>query len=294
METGYLISFLKFLSQEKRYSANTITSYRNDLNQLVLFFDEAEINFLTCTTRDLRNWILKLSSDNLSSSTINRKIASVKSFFKYLRKEGVKGENPSTGLKALKKSKKIPEFIHSKDLTNLLDKIEFDFEDFTDLRSYLIITLLYSTGMRRAELINLKVSDIDFSQKSLKLTGKGNKQRIIPLSEQTLEVIENYLEKKRNILNSSGYLIVTNNGKKSYPGLVYQTVKKYLGMVTSQKKRSPHVLRHSFATHLLDKGADLNAIKELLGHSNLAATQIYTHSSLEKLKETFTQAHPKS
>lgn len=294
METVYLNSFFNFLVQEKRYSPNTVTSYRNDLSQLSSFFLDCEVDYLNCTTRDLRNWILDLSSKGLEASSINRKIACVKSLFKFLRKEKFRAGNPSVSLKPLRKSSKIPEFVHEKELTTLLDHVEFDLESFQGLRSYLIISLLYLTGMRRAELIGLRVNDVDFSLKSLKVTGKGNKQRIIPLNTQSLKLIEDYLEKKRNIRFSNDFLIVTNKGEKSYPGLIYSTVKKYLGMVTTQKKRSPHVLRHSFATHLLDKGADLNAIKELLGHSNLAATQIYTHSSLEKLKETFKQAHPKS
>ena len=294
-DTVYLNSFFSFLTEEKRYSEHTVVSYRNDLGQLIEFFADTGLSVVSCTQRDLRNWIIELSSIGLSPSSIARKVTSCKSLFKYLRRIGKREDNPATNLKTPKKEKKIPEFVQKTDLTQLLDHQEFDFSNFSELRSYLIVTLLYTTGMRRAEIVGLKDSDIDLVKNYLKVTGKGNKERLIPFTSSTNDLIKKYLKEKGDVISDGhDFFIVTNKGEKSYPGLIYSAVKSTLGKVTSQKKRSPHVLRHSFATHLLDKGADLNAIKELLGHANLAATQVYTHSSLEKLKETFSQAHPKS
>lgn len=295
IETVYQTSFYSYLKNERRYSEHTIVSYRNDLNTLQVFLTNQSIPFLSVTYRQLRNWVIFLSEKNLSPKTIARNIASAKSFYKYLVKVGALDQNPTLSLKSPKMNRKLPEIVSATQLNDLLDKKDFDLDHFSDLRSYLILTLLYVTGMRRAELIGLSDQDISLTKNQLKVRGKGGKERIIPFAESTAVEIKKYLSKKmEEKKNKTNRFFVTDKGEECYPGLVYQTVKKHLSKVTTQAKRSPHVLRHSFATHLLDNGAELHAVKELLGHSSLAATQIYTHNSLEKLKKVYAQAHPKS
>jgi len=242
----------------------------------------------------IRSWIVHLKTAGTSEKSINRKLSSVKGFFNFLKRKGILEKNPMQKIQSLKMPKRLPVTIRKNEMEQL-----FDFEfgtDFNGLRSRLIITLLYEAGLRRAELINLKIGSINFSKKIFRVLGKGNKERLLPFSNKLSEQFEEYLEvrneMKKNEVND--YLFVTDKGGKLYPKFVYNLVHKHLSTISTAEKRSPHVLRHSFATHLSDNGADLNAIKELLGHSSLAATQIYTHNSVEKLKEVYQLAHPKA
>jgi len=245
---------------------------------------------------ELRDWLVSLMKSENARTTIQRKMACIKSFYKYLLKHERISVNPSIQLKAPAKNKRLPVFIQEKELNNLLDTSKV--ENFDDLRSLLVLELLYNTGIRLSELIGITVHDISFDKHTIRVLGKGNKERIIPISQHLTSLIESYTIKKRNHFetNSSGneFLIVTNKNKKAYAALIYRIVNSKLSNIVGLEKRSPHVLRHSFATHMLDNGAELNAVKELLGHANLAATQIYTHNTLDKLKKTFNQAHPKA
>lgn len=286
--------FCNYLLNEKRRSTNTITSYKNDLSQFFIFLSEIQKTDLDCTYRDIRNWVISLDS-NYENKSIVRKIATLKSYFKFLFLRDLRDNNPASKLKNPKVAKKLPSILSETEMSNILDHKEWVPSEFSDLRNKIILDILYSTGIRREELIELKEEQINFNKNLLSVRGKGNKDRLIPFNKGLEIELKKYIEKKHSIFpNFSDYLVVTDKGNKSYPSLIYRTVKQLLAEVTTRQKRSPHVLRHSYATHLLDRGADLNAIKELLGHSSLAATQVYTHNSLEKLKETFSQAHPKA
>lgn len=289
--------FLKYLQYERRYSAHTVLSYKNDLCQLASFlgnnFPETKIEEINHSI--LRSWVVDLSESRKTARSINRKIVAVRSFFKFLLKNGHVSTNPATRLALLKTPKNLPHFVQEDELTKLFDHHSFS-DSFEDLRDKLLLEILYGTGIRENELINLKESDINFIEQHIKVLGKRNKERIIPVTKSLIRQISIYLEKKKECFSSNGdiYLIVTNKGQKSYPMFIYRTVNKYLKLFTHVEKTSPHVLRHTFATHLLNKGADLNAVKDLLGHSSLASTQVYTHNTLDKLKEIFEQAHPKA
>lgn len=290
-------SFLKYLQFEKRYSPNTVIAYENDLKQ---FSDYLETVYavedpIKTEFFHVRSWIVQLMSEDVSARSINRKLSTLKSYFKYLQKRELIAVNPMQKVIAPKAGKKIPVFLNTNQTEQLATQTEFE-DSFQGARDQVILELLYATGMRRAEVINLKLSDIDFKANRLTVLGKGNKERIIPFGDSLKETIFSYIEHRKASFpnNAANKLLLTNNGKPVYPKLVYNTVKKYLSLVTTLEKRSPHVLRHTFATHLMDKGADLNAVKELLGHSSLAATQVYTHNSIEKLKRAYQQAHPKA
>ncbi|MFO7868630.1 MAG: tyrosine-type recombinase/integrase [Bacteroidales bacterium] len=286
-----LALYENYLKYEKRSSIHTITSYKKDLRDFISFIDTLQIK--ECTDKIIRNWIISLSEKNLSSRTINRKLTAVRSLYMFLQKQGKTEGNPTVKLKSLKTKKRLPYFIEKKSISTLLDEIDFG-NDFAALRNKLIIELLYTTGMRRSELINLTIHTVDLNEKSIKVTGKGNKERNIPLLNNTIEKIEKYIKERNKIAKDNNYLIITETGKKAYENLIYRIVKKYTSYITTIEKKSPHVLRHTFATHLLNEGADLNDIKELLGHANLSATQIYTHNSFEKLKEIYKQTHPRN
>jgi len=289
-------SFLKYIQFEKRFSHHTITSYENDLNQFEDFLSENYgIAPEDANHNAIRHWVVTLIENGTSPRTVNRKMASLRSFYKFLLKREAITKDPTSKIQALKTSKSLPQFVNEPDITRLLDQCEFP-KDFTGRRDQLILELLYSTGIRLSELINLKESNINFSAGTLKVLGKRNKERVIPFSKSLAQIIQAYRNEKNNLpeINDQGCLLVTDNGDQCYPMLIYRTVKKYLNLFTTIEKRSPHVLRHTFATHLLNKGAELNAVKDLLGHSSLAATQVYTHNSLEKLKTVFDQAHPKA
>ncbi len=289
--------FKEYLQFEKKYSPHTLTSYMNDLGDFSSYLKaNFNINPEEAGTKQIRNWISLLSERQLAESSINRKIASLKSFYKFLLKTHTIEKNPLAAISGLKTGKKIPLPFSESEMNLLLEDSLFE-EDLEGLRDRLIIQLFYTTGIRRAELINIKMNDIDFAKKELKVLGKRNKERLIPLLPETLSLIEQYEEMKKNSLQEmidTEYLFLTKKGKKIYDVLVYRIINSYISKVSIKHKKSPHMLRHTFATHLLNKGADLNSIKELLGHSSLAATQIYTHAGIQELKNVYNKAHPRS
>jgi len=290
-------SFLNFLKYEKRYSQNTLYSYKNDLTQLSNYLKETyEVEKLAEAKGDmLRSWVASLNENGIQFRSINRKIATIKSFYKFLQREEHIQKNPTFRLKSLKIAKKNPDFLSEEKILKLLDGLSFE-NNFSGLRDKTILEVLYGTGIRLGELLALKNNSLDESRKLVLVLGKRNKERLIPVQEALITQINLYKEKKEISFPTieHQYLFVTDKGEPAYPMLIYRTVQKYLSLITTQEGQSPHVLRHSFATHLLNKGADLMAIKELLGHTSLNATQVYTHNTLDKLKEVFEQAHPKA
>jgi integrase/recombinase XerC len=288
-------SFLKYLEIEKRYSPHTVRSYSNDLDGFILFLSAQGLdgNAEAVTTNEIRSWIMSMLDNGYSPSSVHRKITCLRVFFRYLRKEGVLGRDPLEKVVLPRKKKTLPVFIPEKELDKLLDEGYFD-EGFSGLRNRTIIEMLYITGIRRAELIGLKDEDIDLEQGSIKVTGKRNKQRIIPIVIPYINRLKEYKKSRdEGGISQSGWFFVTDRGNKLYEKFVYNLVNNYLSMVTTVEKKSPHVLRHSFATHMLNRGADLNSIKELLGHASLSATQVYTHNTFEKLKKVYGKAHPR-
>ena len=288
-------SFLRYLQFEKRYSEHTVIAYAADLEQFSVFLAQEGLDITAADYPSIRLWVISLVEDGLHPATINRKMASLRSFYKFLLKREQISLDPSQRLQALKTPKRLPEFLQEKDINKLFDHHQFE-HDFFGLRDKLILELLYGTGMRRAELVGLEDSSINFAKNQIKVLGKRNKERVIPVTDTVTNLLADYIKEKNNHFGNltTPALIVTDKGEASYPMLVYRTVVKHLSGVVSLEKKSPHVLRHTYATHLLNNGADLNAVKDLLGHSSLAATQIYTHNSLEKLKKVFQQAHPKA
>ena len=289
-------SFFKYLQYEKRCSPHTISSYQIDLDQFDGFL-KTEFPGTDTTQAEhfhLRAWVISLVEKNISPATVNRKISTLRAYYKFLLKREVISVNPTLKLRELKKPERLPEFVKENDILALLDKVNFP-EGFEGSRDRLILELLYGTGIRLSELTGLKGSDVNLIKSEIKVLGKRNKERVLPIFKELQTVILEYIgNKNAEGFGEAEHLVVTDTGKKAYPMLIYRTVKKYLGLFTTLDKRSPHVLRHTFATHLLDKGAEINAVKELLGHTSLAATQVYTHNSLEKLKEAHKQAHPKA
>lgn len=288
-------TFLKYLSSEKRYSTHTVDSYRKDLSQFSQFISsDFEIeNLEEVSHPQIRSWIVVLMDSGMAAKSVNRKIASLKSYYKFLLSREYIQTNPTGRIKPLKVEKDLPSFVKEEEIIDLLDRLEFT-DDFFGQRDRLILEMLYSTGIRLAELIGLKEVDVNFYEKTIRVLGKRNKERIIPIGNSLIELIRLYQEMKMGQGFTDKALLLTDSGKSLYPMFVYRRVKKYLTAVTTLSKRSPHVMRHTFATHLLNKGADLNAVKDLLGHTSLAATQVYTHNSIEKLKAAFDQAHPKA
>lgn len=294
--------FVDFLSNQKRYSKHTVAAYATDLQQfnnyLIEFYELNCIDKSTLkkiTFNHIRSWQAQLAVNNVTSKSIGRKLSTLKSYFKFLVQKKYVSTNITIPLSAPKVAKPLPKFIKAHRLDLLFDKIDFG-QDVFGQRDRLILELFYATGIRRSELINLKFSDIDFSNKILKIKGKGNKVRYVPVNDDLLNRIDCY---KKLIVESSfnlehNHLFFTKKRQPLYPKKVYNIVKKYLSYVTTSDKKSPHILRHSFATHLTNNGANLNAVKELLGHKSLASTQIYTHNSIEQLKEQYKKAHPKS
>lgn len=296
--TGQLIqAFLNYLKFQKRYSQHTIVSYKNDLTA---FFDFILVRFGETPLQEIkppfvRSWLAELKEGGMESKSINRKISTLKSFFKYQLRQEVISISPVAAIISPKINKRLPQFIDSEAINVLFQHVEFP-DDWDGKTQRLLLELLYNTGIRQAELIGLKETQVDKSNNSIKVLGKGSKERIIPVSPQLMKQLREYMvDKPKNFSEyDKVHLLVTASGKKLYQGYVYNTVKKYLGLVTTIDKKSPHVLRHTFATHLMNSGADLNAVKELLGHSSLAATQVYTHNSIEKLKDIHKKAHPKA
>jgi len=288
-------SFLNYLSLEKKYSKHTSTAYLNDLNSFQQFCTKeyGDEDIVSIKYAQIRNWIVSLVESNISNRTINRKISSLKSFYKFLQKSKHIEVNPLANHKALKVPKKVQVPFSEKEIIAVLNLLE-DKNDFESLRDKLIVELFYSTGMRRSELIHLKIDDIDFANETVKVLGKRNKERYIPLLQSVQKTLVKYIKFRNDFNTNQSYLFLTKKGKIIYDTLVYRVINNYFSSVSSKVKKSPHIIRHSFATHLLNEGADLNSVKELLGHSSLASTQVYTHSSLGKLKEVYNQAHPRS
>ena len=287
--------FLRHLKFEKRVSENTIKSYDNDLSQFLIFSEKYENNrkLSSIDNKTIRAWIIELSTKNLSNKSINRKIASIKSFFKFLIKRQIIKKNPSTLVKSLKAKQTLPLFLKEKDLVSLFKTINLS-NTLDETRSDLILELLYGTGIRINELINLKSKNLDLIRNEIKVLGKRNKERILPINQNIVSKAKLYLNHKKRKSSKSEFVFLTDKGNKLYPMMVYRIVKKCLSSLINSEKYNPHLLRHSFATHILNKGGDLNAIKDLLGHESLAATQIYTHNSIEKLKETHKKSHPRA
>ncbi|OYT17272.1 MAG: integrase [Bacteroidetes bacterium 4572_77] len=296
--TPHIQQFLDHLQYEKRYSKHTLISYKTDLYQFSTAMQE---NYALSTITDIneqmiRTWLADYMEKGITAKTINRKLSTIKSFFKFLNRQGNLKKNIAAKLQGPKQKKRLPIYMEEQKM-DLLFQEEIDPDDYTSYRDYLIMELFYATGIRRAELINLQTHHVDIASKQIKVLGKRNKERIIPILDYLTFIIERYKtlrEKQFNPTNTNNYFFLTKKGEKMYPKLVYRLVNSYLSRVSTQDKKSPHVLRHTFATHMLNNGANLNAVKELLGHSSLAATQIYTHNTIEKLKKVYQQAHPKA
>ena len=292
----FIDRFIRYLQFEKRFSPHTVTAYKNDLDQFSQFLVSFQTELLNVTHQHVRTWIVSLMDDGIEARTINRKISSLRSFYKFLQREDLIGNSPMIYVRAPKIPKRLPIVITEQKMDILLDAQDVFSNDFQGIRDRLIIELLYGTGMRLSELVNLSDHDINRYEQQIKVLGKRNKERIIPISKPLAKLVGDYQLQKlnQNFDNKSSALIVTNQGNKVYAKFIYRTVNLVLSFISTHDKKSPHILRHSFATSLLNRGADLNAIKELLGHSSLAATQVYTHNSVEKLKSIYKQAHPKA
>ena len=284
--------FIIYLSSEKRFSEHTTKSYTTDLKQFTSFLSSEfqiidEVNEISFQI--IRTWIASLLEKGISPRSVNRKISTLKTYFKFLIREGEIIENPMMKVVAPKSKKRLPVFIEEDQIASLLNEVQFE-EGFVGQRNKLIIELFYVTGIRLSELINIKISDVDFNNQSIKVLGKRNKERIIPLSSNVINDLNLFIKSNKQ----NKYLFTNLEGDKLYNKLVYRLVNKYIGEISSVNKKSPHILRHTFATHMLNNGADINAIKELLGHANLSATQVYTHNTIEKLKTVYKQAHPRA
>lgn len=295
--------YIDYLQFEKRYSAHTVLAYNTDLVDFSVFL-QSQYNLTDLLLADhnlIRSWLISLIDRKISSRTVNRKLSTLKSFYRYCIRQGLLVSNPMLKVVAPRTSKQLPVFLTRDNLDNLFDTIHFE-DTFEGCRDKMIITLFYATGIRRAELVGINIADIDLENGTLKVMGKRSKERIVPLGAPIIFALEKYLEERRKLFsektelpqNITQSLFVNSKGIPVYPKLIYNIVHKYLSLISSNSKLSPHILRHTFATHMLDDGADLNAIKEILGHSSLAATQVYTHNTIEKLKTIYKQAHPRA
>lgn len=293
----HLDLFYQYIQFEKRYSSNTLISYTNDLSQFAKYIqNDFELEqWDSIKKQHIRSWMVILLEQSIGTKSISRKLSSLRSLFKFLRKKEFVKINPMIGIVAPKIPKRLPKVIEDDVIQNALNG-EYIIEDLNILRIDLIINLLYQTGMRRQELIDLKDQDINYERSELKVLGKGNKERLIPVSKELLSKIDKYKEFRNKELTKldTRHLLVTDRGFQLYPKFVYNTVNRFISGISTINKKSPHILRHSFATHLLNNGADINAIKELLGHASLSSTQVYTHNSINKLKEVYKRAHPRS
>jgi integrase/recombinase XerC len=290
-----ILDFLRYLRAEKRSSAHTVSSYGRDLEQFSIYltqvYEVGEPGQVSSVM--VRSWIVQLASSGISNRSIRRKLSALKSFYRYLQKHDKVTESPLAIVSSPKIPKRLPVFVEEGDMMRIPESSGFT-RNFTGMRDELLVTLLYETGIRLSELTGLRDTDIDAGRQSLKVLGKRNKERIIPLGSEMMDFIKKYqYERDRELPYQESWLLLTDKGKKLYPRFVQRKVKYYLGEVSTLEKRSPHVIRHSFATHMLNNGADLNVIKELLGHSNLAATQVYTHNTIDKLKEVHRLTHPR-
>ena len=292
----FLERFFNYLQYERRYSQHTLTAYKNDLLQFENFLKEFESDFLTANHQQIRTWMITLLDDGIEARSANRKISTLRAFYKFLVKEEILSSNPVAKVQAPKLAKKLPSFVEEAKLINLLDSTSIFDEGFIGVRDKLIIELLFGTGIRLSELLGLSINAVDLNNQTIKVLGKRNKERIIPINHSLVNQIKDYLTQRIVVVTDTNVssFIVTEKGEKAYAKLIYRIVHRYLSLVTTQDKKSPHLLRHSYATSLLNHGADINAIKELLGHASLAATQVYTHNSIERIKTIYKQAHPKA
>jgi len=290
-------SFLKHLQFERRYSPHTLSSYKMDLDQFEVFCQSVDRDMVAdhADFRLIRSWVVSMMESGLAARTVNRKITTLKSFYKYLLQQELISANPMDKVLSPRQNKRLPHFVEEDKINMLLDEYEFS-PDFKGIRNRLIIEMFYITGMRLSELINLKNANIDYNNLTVKVLGKRNKERLIPFHQSYLTVFKDYISLREETFGNPDHdhFFVTDKGKALYEKFVYRVVNHYLRFVTTMEKRSPHVLRHTFATHMLNKGADLNAIKEILGHANLSATQVYTHNTFEKLRTIYKQAHPRA
>lgn len=290
-------SFIDYLQLEKKYSPHTITAYSRDLRDFEKFaLEEFQYsNIVKVNYSVIRSWIVSLVDSKISNRTVNRKISSLKTYFKFLLKIGEIEVSPLAKHKALKTSKKIQVPFSEVEIENVMELLVAD-NTFEGVRDQLIIELFYSSGIRRAELINIRLNDISYAQKTLKVIGKRNKERIIPLLPSVLKTIDRYMgfREALEVIADEEVFFITSKGEKIYETLVYRVINSYFSQVSEKVKKSPHILRHSFATHLLNQGADINSVKELLGHSSLASTQVYTQNSISKLKEVYGKTHPRN
>ena len=291
MNREVVIFFLQHLQVERRLSPLTLRSYQIDLNQYLDFLLRDNLSPLVVKSQNIRLWLVELSNQGIQNRSINRKLATLRTFYKYLQRRGEIQDNPMLTIRMVKTAKSLPNYVRESEMEQLVALHEEPKNTFEEVRDQLALMLLYGTGMRLAELLQLTRQQINLPAKTLRVIGKRNKERVIPMPQLLVDLIHRYQS-----LNpfQNPRLILTDKGEPAYPMFIQRLVKKYLGEVSTLEKQSPHILRHSYATHLLNRGADLNAIKELLGHANLAATQVYTHNSMEKLKEIYKQAHPKA
>jgi integrase/recombinase XerC len=290
----YIEDFIHYVQFEKRYSAHTVLAYSADLKQFSDFCNTFQIiDPKQVTDKIIRSWMVELMESKISARSVNRKLSTLKTFYKHLLKEGKIDSSPLTIIVAPKIKKRLPVFIEESKMDTLLEDIDFD-DGFKGIRNKMIIETFYFTGIRLTELINLEEKDIDTYNQSIKVLGKRNKERIVPLTNDFCKRLKEYIIVKNIELPDESVLFPRENGTKLYNKAVYKVVNNYLSLISSVEKKSPHVLRHTFATHMLNNGADLNAIKELLGHSNLSATQVYTHNTFEKLTKIYKQAHPRA
>lgn len=289
--------FIDYLRYEKNYSSQTEISYLNDIIQFEKFvkLKDDNLSLIKVDSNIVRIWISSLIEQGFKASTVNRKLSSLKTFYRYLNKSGFIKKSPVEYVSGPKLNTKIPSFVSERQMDEILDDATNFSDDFVGIRNQLLIDFLYLTGMRRAELISLKDNDIDFSSCTIRVTGKGNKQRLIPFSDLTMVKLEKYIRiRNKEIENKSSFLFVKEDGNAMYPKLVYKIINNHLNSISTLSKKSPHVLRHSFATAMLNNGAEINSIKELMGHTSLSSTQIYTHVTFEEMKKTYQNAHPRA
>ncbi|GIM57225.1 integrase [Capnocytophaga canimorsus] len=291
-------SFINYLLIEKKYSQHTAIAYEKDIRTFEEYLYQGvsrEEGLLLVKTQQIKSWIAFLSQQHINFKTINRKLSALKTFYGYLKKSEQITENPFRKIVALKTQKNVKLPFTKEEIQEVLSQFEGE-DDFEAVRNRAIIELFYGTGIRRSELIQLKLQDVDFLNQQLKVLGKRNKERILPMLPQVIDALKKYLVKRQQIVktNDIEYLFLVKSGEKIYPSLVYKIINTYFSAVTTRVDKGPHILRHSFATHMLDEGADLNTVKEFLGHSSLASTQVYTHSSLKQLKQQYAMAHPRA
>lgn len=292
----FLERFFNYISYEKKHSAHTVLSYRTDIQQYQDFLILTHSDILSASHKDVRAWVIALMEDKKTSKTVNRKISALKTLYSFLEREEVITVNPMQKVTSPKIAKTLPVFLETEKINSLLDYDGVFEAGFEGKRDRLVLEFLFCTGVRLSELLGVKEKDLDLTEGTVKVLGKGNKERIVPMPKVLTDSVGHYLKMKKEIFenNNEDHLIVTDKGKSAYPEFVYRIVKKYLTIISSKDKKSPHVLRHTFATALLNAGADINAIKELLGHASLAATQVYTHNSIDRIKSIYKQAHPKA